>query len=161
MIDCVKSFGFAEEAIEIVAWAPAAEILNPRRLKRYLNTLSVTLQLVMAYSLPEEFDNAYALRALALRRDWRHVYDGLAGRHRVPGAPPPVGGPQPIEWPQRGATAEYHAAFRAYLAKLRPETGALGACPSIRDHRFRREFDSEKAAIKSRTFHCGYRSEHR
>ena len=37
----------------------------------------------------------------------------------------------------------------------------LGACPSIRDHRFRREFDSEKAAIKSRTFHCGYRSEHR
>jgi len=38
---------------------------------------------------------------------------------------------------------------------------ALGACPSIRDHRFRREFDSEKAAIKSRTFHCGYRSEHR
>jgi hypothetical protein len=40
-------------------------------------------------------------------------------------------------------------------------TKFLGACPSIRDHRFRREFDSEKAAIKSRTFHCGSRSEHR
>src|SRR6516164_2830459 len=37
----------------------------------------------------------------------------------------------------------------------------LGACPSIRVHRFRREFDSVKAAIRSRTFHCGYRSEHR
>ena len=30
----------------------------------------------------------------------------------------------------------------------------LGACPSIRDHRFLGEFDSVKAAIRSRTFHC-------
>ena len=37
----------------------------------------------------------------------------------------------------------------------------LGACPSIRDQRFRREFDSVKAAIRSRTFHCARRSEHR
>jgi|SRR6516164_4379417 len=44
---------------------------------------------------------------------------------------------------------------------LRRQHEALGACPSIRVHRFRREFDSVKAAIRSRTFHCGYRSEHR
>jgi hypothetical protein len=64
VLDCVRSFGFAEEVVEMVAWAPDAEILNPRRLKHYLNTLSVTLQLVTASSLPKEFENAYALRAL-------------------------------------------------------------------------------------------------
>jgi hypothetical protein len=40
----------------------------------------------------------------------------------------------------------------AQTAAIRGER--LGACPSIRDHRFLGEFDSVKAAIRSRTFHC-------
>src|SRR6516164_5036859 len=50
------------------------------------------------------------------------------------------------------------ASFQSWGASMK---ALLGACPSIRDHRFRREFDSVKAAIRSRIFHCGYRSEHR
>jgi hypothetical protein len=118
VVECVRSFGFAEEAVEIVNLAPSADILNPRRLKRYLNTLSVTLQLVMAYSLPSEFDNAYALRALALRRDWRSVYDDLL-------AEPDLTSVSRLKWPQPGAADADHAVFGAYVLKLRPEIGAL------------------------------------
>jgi transcriptional regulator with XRE-family HTH domain len=58
-----------------------------------------------------------------------------------------------------GLSARYLGSIER--AAVSASVTVLGACPSIRDHRFRREFDSEKAAIKSRTFHCGYRSEHR
>jgi formylglycine-generating enzyme required for sulfatase activity len=124
VMDCVRSFGFAEEVVEMVAWAPDAEILNPRRLKRYLNTLSVTLQLVTASSLPGEFDNAYALRALALRRDWRRIYDHLLTL--LPS------GISAQEWPEaRTNDNDIQERFRSYLSKLSPETGALGRFESF------------------------------
>src|SRR5208337_2573009 len=37
-------------------------------------------------------------------------------------------------------------------------TGTLGACPSNRFDRFRREFDSAKSVIRSQSFHCSHRS---
>jgi len=61
--------------IEIIRWAPDSEILNPRRLKRYINWLSITLQLVKDARLPADVSNLTALRVLALRRDFPEVYD--------------------------------------------------------------------------------------
>jgi len=109
VLDCVRGFGFAEEVVEIVRWAPDQDILNPRRLKRYLNWLSVTLQLVMSARPHGVFDNAFALRAIALRRDWRRIYDELVAD--------PQALPRQI-WPQDTASLQMAREFRDYLAPL-------------------------------------------
>jgi hypothetical protein len=116
VLDCVRSFGFAEEATEIVRWAPGREILNPRRLKRYLNTLSVTLQLVMASRLPERFDNTFALRAISLRADWPNVYDCVLNSRDAYSM---------ATWPEKPTDHKTSAEFREYLAKLRITEGDL------------------------------------
>src|SRR5262249_5515499 len=59
---------------EIVRWAPDKEVLNPRRLKKYINWISMTLQLLNASRLPSPLGTVDALRALALRRDYPEVY---------------------------------------------------------------------------------------
>jgi hypothetical protein len=118
VLDCVRSFGFADDVVEIIAWAPGAEILNPRRLKRYLNSLSIRQQLILDSALPQEFDGIYALRALALRRDYRAIYERLAL---------PQTDVVSLLWPEGAANdGETQGKFRTYLAKLRAETGALG-----------------------------------
>ena len=115
----MRSFGFAEDVVEIIAWAPGAEILNPRRLKRYLNSLSIRLQLVLDSALPQEFDGIYALRALALRRDYGAIYERLMALPQTDVAS--------LSWPEGAANdGETQGKFRTYLAKLRAETGALG-----------------------------------
>jgi ribosomal protein L7/L12 len=70
----LDSLGVAEEVQEIVNWAPNDEVLNPRRLKRYLNWLSVTLQLIRSVRLPSTVRNVTALRALAVKRDFPELY---------------------------------------------------------------------------------------
>lgn len=129
VLDCVLSLGFADEATEIVRWAPSNDILNPRRLKRYLNTLSVTLQLVMASRLPENFDNAYALRAMALRGDWPTLYDNLVNDQ---------GAYAQATWPEDSKNVGKAADFREYLTKLRIAEGDLTKFEQflVNSHRF-------------------------
>jgi KAP family P-loop domain len=102
-IEYVRALGFVNEVVEIVSFAPEEDITNPRRLKRYLNWLSLTLQLIMAIpQLPDGVDNAFALRSLALRRDFRTVYDDLLrGSH-----------PLQIQWT---GESERREEFRIYL----------------------------------------------
>src|SRR5262249_43124265 len=116
-VDYVRGLGMAEEIVEIISWAPDHDVLNPRRLKRYLNTLSVTLQLIIACSLPRGVDNAFALRALALRRDYPAVYAGLiSAREPVPSMRP--------DWsPGETTVTEFHE----YLEKLLFPLSALNA----------------------------------
>jgi hypothetical protein len=115
-LDFVRRSGFVEEIVEIVTWAPAIEITNPRRLKRYLNWLSVSLQLIMAaHDLPERLDNAFALRALALRQSFRSIYDLLLLSQY--GAP--------IIWPEQNKEADADVKFATYLDKLRSVPGLL------------------------------------
>jgi len=76
-IQYAKSIGVVDEAMEIVRWAPLDDLHNPRRLKRYLNWLSISLMQLAESEIPNELDNLYCLRALALKRDWPEVYDGL------------------------------------------------------------------------------------
>jgi hypothetical protein len=114
-LDYLRDLGIAEEVAEIVSWAPAQDIENPRRLKRYLNTLSLTLNLIMACSLPEGINNVFALRALALRRDHRSLYDGL------------VGGTDPhsVRWPEADADNWAQTPFVAYVSKITSPPGIL------------------------------------
>ena len=78
----LAGIGVAQEAIEIVRWAPTEKVFNPRRLKRYVNELGITLQLIMASDLPSEFDNLTALRTMALRRDHPELYAQLSDPSR-------------------------------------------------------------------------------
>lgn len=73
----LKNIGIAPEIQEIVKWAPDEEILNPRRLKRYLNWLSVSLQLITSTPMPGDIRNVTAIRAMALRHDYPEVYTSL------------------------------------------------------------------------------------
>lgn len=108
-LDYIHNLGAADEALAIVAWAPDREILNPRRLKRYLNTLSVTLQLLMGCTLPLGVDNAFALRALALRRDFPSIYNQLLAQ----------GEPSGIRWPEAPASEiTTQMRFQNYLKEL-------------------------------------------
>lgn len=76
----VQSLDLAAEVIEVIRWAPDLEVLNPRRLKRYINWLSITLQLVKDSTLPEGVSNLTALRVLAFRRDFPELYQKIAAR---------------------------------------------------------------------------------
>lgn len=73
----LRELGIASEIIEIVGWAPDSEILNPRRLKRYINWLAISLQLIMSASERPPVSNVFALRALALRQDYPELYERL------------------------------------------------------------------------------------
>jgi KAP family P-loop domain/Protein of unknown function (DUF2934) len=73
----MKRSSFEDQIIEITGWASESDITNPRRLKRYINWLSVALQLLMATELPKGLTNASALRMLALRRDYPDVWQAI------------------------------------------------------------------------------------
>lgn len=73
----LRKLNVAEEIIEIVQAAPEQEILNPRRLKHYLNWLSVSLQLIVALPIPSSVTNLSALWAIFLKSDYRNIYDDL------------------------------------------------------------------------------------
>jgi hypothetical protein len=73
----LRGIGIAPEVLEIIRWAPDEEVLNPRRLKRYINWLSVSLQLILSVPMPSEVRNVTALRAMALRHDYPEVYSLL------------------------------------------------------------------------------------
>ncbi|MCP4393178.1 MAG: AAA family ATPase [Alphaproteobacteria bacterium] len=77
----LKEIDIAPEVTEIINWAPDGEILNPRRLKRYINWLSITLQLIISLPMPPEVSNLTALRAMALRYDYPDIYDNLIHLH--------------------------------------------------------------------------------
>lgn len=79
----LKSIGIAPEILEIVRWAPSSEILNPRRLKRYINWLSISLQLIMATNMPPEITNNTALQSMALQRDFPEIYQNLVSRSKL------------------------------------------------------------------------------
>lgn len=65
--------GVVDEIIEIVQYAPE-DILNPRRLKRYINWLSISLQLIGTSPLPAQISRLSALQFLALRHDYPNIY---------------------------------------------------------------------------------------
>ena len=73
----LETLSIAPEIAEIVAWAPEAETLNPRRLKRFINWLSVSLQLVSASRKSAEIDNLAALQLLMLQRYYPRFYHAL------------------------------------------------------------------------------------
>jgi hypothetical protein len=58
-------------------WAPEREILNPRRLKRFINWLSVSLQLISALNRSSCLDNLAILQLLMLRRHYPRFYPML------------------------------------------------------------------------------------
>lgn len=70
--------GIASEILEIIRWAPDQEVLNPRRLKMYINRLSVKLQLINALRLPNELDNYLVLKTMAFRRDHPEIFQLLS-----------------------------------------------------------------------------------
>jgi ribosomal protein L7/L12 len=70
----LETLSIAPEIAEIVAWAPEVETLNPRRLKRFINWLSVSLQLVSATRKSAEIDNLAALQLLMLQRYYPRFY---------------------------------------------------------------------------------------
>lgn len=70
----LQGLALAPAVIEIVRWSPDQEVLNPRRLKRYVNWLSITLQLIKDSELPPEVSNLTALRILSFRRSYPELY---------------------------------------------------------------------------------------
>jgi chaperonin GroEL len=72
--DYLDEIGFAKEIQEIIAWAPSSVVTNPRRVKQYLNWLSINLQLIVGSSLPAGVSNAAALRAAAFRLSYPGIY---------------------------------------------------------------------------------------
>jgi hypothetical protein len=73
----VSDLGTAPAVVELIAFAPDEEVMNPRRLKRYFNWLSITLQLISSTRLPPGVQNITALRAIALKRHHPDVYEKL------------------------------------------------------------------------------------
>lgn len=78
----LRSIGIAPEVQEILRWAPDGDILNPRRLKRYINWLSFSLEMIMSarflhHPLSKAIPNITALRAMALQRDYPEIYQSL------------------------------------------------------------------------------------
>ncbi|MGJ5632052.1 KAP family P-loop NTPase fold protein [Nostoc sp. CALU 1950] len=75
--DYLQQLNIIDEVIEIINMAPDNEILNPRRLKQYINWLSISLQLIIALPISSTVSNLTALRTLALRYDYPDVYDQI------------------------------------------------------------------------------------
>ncbi len=73
----LESLSIAPEIAQILAWAPEAETLNPRRLKKFINWLSLTLQLLNAAKLPAAIDNENILKLMMLRRYYSEFYQLL------------------------------------------------------------------------------------
>jgi hypothetical protein len=76
----LREIGVAPEILEIIHWAPDEEVLNPRRLKRYINWLSISLQLVLSVPMLSKVGSTTALRAMALKRDYPELYRHLLER---------------------------------------------------------------------------------
>jgi hypothetical protein len=75
-VDFAYGSDLAPEIVELVSFAEA-EICNPRRLKRYVNWLSMTLQQIVSSDLPEGIDNLFALHSLTLRKHYPGTYDAM------------------------------------------------------------------------------------
>jgi hypothetical protein len=118
-LDYVRSMNVIDEIVEIVKWAPSEDILNPRRLKRYLNTMSVMLQLIIACGVPKEIDNRFALQALALRRDFHWIYNDLLRERRLDAWEAPGSDASSNDFNQR------QVEFRKYLENLLSPPHAL------------------------------------
>ncbi len=73
----LKNMGITSETLEILHWAPDEDVLNPRRLKRYINWLNISLQLIISAPVPTAVRNVTALRAMALQRDYPEIYKHL------------------------------------------------------------------------------------
>lgn len=78
----LKELGIIDEVIEIVENAPD-EVLNPRRLKRYINWLSISLQLINSSPLPSSISSVDALRFMALQHDYPGLYDDLLNNRPI------------------------------------------------------------------------------
>lgn len=76
VVQYLEDFGVAGPIREIIRWAPEQEVLNPRRLKRYLNWLSIALQLLVS-TLALTISNLNVLRLLALKSDYPRLYKAL------------------------------------------------------------------------------------
>lgn len=70
----VAELGVIRDVRDIINFAPDHDTLNPRRLKRYINWLSITMQLIASLPLPEGVSNITALQAIALKRHYPEVY---------------------------------------------------------------------------------------
>jgi hypothetical protein len=70
----LSEFGIIPDVAEIISVAPDHEVLNPRRLKRYVNWLSITMQLISSVQMPPSVRNITALKALALKRHHPELY---------------------------------------------------------------------------------------
>jgi hypothetical protein len=68
------------EVQEIIHWAPDSEILNPRRLKQYLNWLSISLRLISSVELPPQADTITVLRLMAVARDYPDIYQAIINK---------------------------------------------------------------------------------
>lgn len=109
----LQEIGIAPEVLEIVRWAPDEEILNPRRLKRYINWLSISLYLIISVPKPPNLSNLTALRALALRYDYPEIYEHILRGGDV--------SPELIQRSlQRKSPEEDATDFGKYLKKLPP-----------------------------------------
>lgn len=96
----LETLSIADEVSAIVAWAPDRETQNPRRLKRLINWMSLSLQLLSSLRSPEPVDHALALRLLMLRRYYPALYKTLLDRGSLPWA---------VVW-QMGGAAAIHTA---------------------------------------------------
>lgn len=66
--------GIASEIQEIIYFAPDEDILNPRRLKRYINWLSLSLQLIISLPISTDLSNEFMLRTMAFKRDYPEIF---------------------------------------------------------------------------------------
>lgn len=74
----LQQIGIVDEILKIILLAaPEEEILNPRRLKRYINWLSISLQLMTSIPIPVGIKNITALQLMVLRRDHPSIYREL------------------------------------------------------------------------------------
>jgi hypothetical protein len=106
----LDQLGIADEVQQIIQWAPAAEVCNPRRLKRYLNWLSISLQFIRSLRPPKNVGSAMALRLIALKRDWPELFhDREFSEARVEDLSNRLGG-----------DSERELGFRQYLRAIEP-----------------------------------------
>jgi ribosomal protein L7/L12 len=74
VVPFLNSLSIAPEVAEIVGWIPDSDALNPRRLKQFLNWLSLMIQLMNAIQPPSDLENLSLLKLLAVRRCYPALY---------------------------------------------------------------------------------------
>ena len=118
----LEEIGIAEEVQEIIHWTPDEIVTNPRRLKRYINQLSVSLQLLLsARALPVSALDG--LRLIALRRDYAEAYNLFVQRYQQSGL-------DSLDWQpiyqqismKRGMNSTEEVALESYLRSISPDS---------------------------------------